>query len=103
MPSDRDHTVYTSRSKKSKYFGDKMENLEDVALHLQRFTSFDYAFFISMLFLCIFIGLYFGFVKKREASAEMEYLMGGRKMSVFPISLSLIARFNSKKFNSTMS
>lgn len=46
-----------------------------------------------MLFLCILIGLYFGFVKKRESSAEMDYLMGGRTMSVFPISLSLIARW----------
>lgn len=69
-----------------------MENLEEVALHLQRFSTYDYMFFIFMLFLCILIGLYFGFFKKREASAEVEYLMGGKKMSVFPISLSLIAR-----------
>lgn len=69
-----------------------MENLENVALHLQRFSGFDYVFFLFMLFLCILIGLYFGFVKKKEASAEAEYLMGGRKMGVFPISLSLIAR-----------
>lgn len=75
-----------------KYFVDKMESLEDVALHLQRFTSYDYVFFAFMLFLCILIGIYFGFVKKKEASAESEYLMGGRKMGVFPISLSLIAR-----------
>lgn len=75
-----------------KYFGDKMENLENVALQLQRFTSYDYVFFVFMLFLCILIGVYFGFFEKREASAEMEYLMGGKKMSVFPISLSLIAR-----------
>lgn len=69
-----------------------MDNLEVVALHLQRFTPYDYVFFIAMLFLCILIGLYFGFVKKRESSAEIDYLMGGRTMSVFPISLSLIAR-----------
>ena len=69
-----------------------MENLETVALHLQRFSVYDYVFFVFMLFLCILIGLYFGFVKKRVASAESEYLMGGRKMGVFPISLSLIAR-----------
>jgi solute carrier family 5 (sodium-coupled monocarboxylate transporter), member 8/12 len=69
-----------------------MENLENVAMHLQRFSGFDYVFFLSMLFLCILIGIYFGFVKKKEASAEAEYLMGGRKMGVFPISLSLIAR-----------
>lgn len=70
-----------------------MESLDDVSLHLQRFGFVDYMFFIFMLFLCILIGLYFGFYKKREASAEMEYLMGGRQMSVFPISLSLIARY----------
>lgn len=69
-----------------------MENLENVALALQRFSVSDYVFFLFMLFLCILIGLYFGFVKKKEASASDEYLMGGRKMSVFPISLSLIAR-----------
>lgn len=71
-----------------------MESLDDVSLHLQRFGFVDYMFFIFMLFLCILIGLYFGFYKKREASAEMEYLMGGRQMSVFPISLSLIARYS---------
>ena len=75
-----------------KYFGDKMENLENVALQLQRFTPYDYVFFISMLFLCILIGVYFGFFQKRKASAEMEYLMGGKTMGIFPISLSLIAR-----------
>lgn len=69
-----------------------MDNLENVALQLQRFSGFDYLFFLFMLFLCILIGLYFGFVKKKEAGAEAEYLMGGRTMSVFPISLSLIAR-----------
>lgn len=36
-----------------------MENLESVALHLQRFSIFDYLFFISMLFLCILIGIKF--------------------------------------------
>jgi Na+/proline symporter len=71
----------------------EMESLEGVALSLQRFSFFDYVFFIFMLFLCILIGLYFGFVKKSSSSsAEMNYLMGGRKMGVFPISLSLIAR-----------
>lgn len=84
--------IIRGREREEKNFGDKMENLESVALHLQRFSIFDYLFFVSMLFLCILIGMYFGFCKKRESSAEMDYLMGGKKMSVFPISLSLIAR-----------
>jgi solute carrier family 5 (sodium-coupled monocarboxylate transporter), member 8/12 len=70
-----------------------MEKLEDVALHLQRFSWPDYVFFSFMLFLCILIGLYFGFIKKREANAEAEYLVGNRSMHFFPISLSLIARY----------
>jgi solute carrier family 5 (sodium-coupled monocarboxylate transporter), member 8/12 len=59
---------------------ENLKNIDDVAKHLQRFTFPDYIFFVSMLFLCILIGIYFGFYKKRQASAESEYLMGGRKM-----------------------
>ncbi|KAL7040119.1 hypothetical protein ACKWTF_000279 [Chironomus riparius] len=70
-----------------------MENLEDVALHLQRFSWPDYALFSFMLFLCILIGLYFGFIKPHTADAESEYLVGNRSMHFFPISLSLIASF----------
>lgn len=70
-----------------------MEKLEDVALHLQRFAWPDYVFFSFMLFLCILIGLYFGFVKKHDANAAAEYLVGSRSMHFFPISLSLIARY----------
>lgn len=73
-----------------------MENLEDVALHLQRFSWPDYALFSFMLFLCILIGLYFGFFKKHTADAESEYLVGNRSMHFFPISLSLIARYRQR-------
>lgn len=73
-----------------------MENLDDVALHLQRFSWPDYVFFCFMLFLCILIGLYFGFVKKHDSNAAAEYLVGNRSMHFFPISLSLIARYEEK-------
>lgn len=78
-----------------------MENLEDVALHLQRFSWPDYGLFSFMLFLCILIGLYFGFVKHHTDDTEAEYLVGNRSMHFFPISLSLIARFvvSNKKLN----
>jgi sodium-coupled monocarboxylate transporter 8/12 len=59
-----------------------MENLEDIARHLQRFNISDYALFILMLLLCVFIGIYFGFVEKRTTDAESNYLMGGRNMMV---------------------
>lgn len=69
-----------------------MESIEDHALHLQRFVWQDYLLFVIMLMVCVVIGIYFGFVKKKQASAELEYLMGGRSMLIFPIALSLIAR-----------
>lgn len=68
-----------------------MTELVDVMLHLQRFSWPDYLVFVSMLFLCICIGIYFGFIEK--SSSESDYLMGGRTMLIFPIALSLIARY----------
>lgn len=70
-----------------------MKSIEDHALHLQQFVWQDYLLFVMMLMVCVVIGIYFGFVKtKRRGSAEIEYLMGGRSMLIFPIALSLIAR-----------
>lgn len=69
--------------------------LEDVMVHLQKFSWPDYLVFIIMLLLCIFIGIYFGFIQKTSTSNsnETEYLMGGRNMLILPIALSLIARY----------
>lgn len=69
-----------------------MSELEDIVEHMRRFAWPDYLVFVLMLFLCIMIGVYFGFVQ-RKPNTESEYLMGGRTMLVFPIALSLIARF----------
>ncbi|XP_029719933.1 sodium-coupled monocarboxylate transporter 1 [Aedes albopictus] len=69
-----------------------MGQLEDIVEHMRRFSWPDYLVFVSMLFLCILIGIYFGFMQ-RKPSTESEYLMGGRTMLVFPIALSLIASF----------
>uniref|UniRef100_A0A182MHY7 Sodium-dependent multivitamin transporter n=1 Tax=Anopheles culicifacies TaxID=139723 RepID=A0A182MHY7_9DIPT len=66
--------------------------LEDIVEHMRRFAWPDYLVFVSMLLLCILIGVYFGFVQ-RKPNTESEYLMGGRTMLVFPIALSLIASF----------
>lgn len=68
-----------------------MTELQDVIEHLQRFSWPDYFVFILMLFFCVLIGIYFGFMKK--SLNEADYLMGGRNMMIFPISLSLIARY----------
>lgn len=68
-----------------------MQDVSDVIVHLQRFSLSDYMVFMCMLLLCIFIGIYFGFVEKKN-STEDEYLVGNRNMRVFPIALSLVAR-----------
>ena len=66
-------------------------DLNDIILHMQHFSWADYLLFIFMLVLCILIGIYFGFMHK--SNTEAEYLMGGRNMLVFPVALSLIARY----------
>lgn len=61
--------------------------------------------FVFMLVVCAGIGVYFGFVEKRKKNGQKErdiedrrgsealdYLVGGRKMKVIPVSLSLVAR-----------
>lgn len=68
-----------------------MAEIDDILVHLQRFSWPDYLVFIAMFVLCIFIGIYFGFLKK--AVSEDDYLVGGRNMSTFPIALSLVASF----------
>lgn len=68
-----------------------MVTVEEIGLELQHFSAPDYLVFLLMLIVCAGIGIYFGFVQK-AASAE-DYLVGGRKMTVIPISLSLIARY----------
>lgn len=67
-----------------------MMDIEELILLTQKFSLFDYFMFVIMLFLCILIGIYFGFM--RNNNTESDYLMGGRTMSVIPIALSLVAR-----------
>lgn len=68
-----------------------MQDVNDVIVHLQRFSWSDYLVFVLMLLLCICIGIYFGFVEKKN-NTEDEYLVGDRNMQIFPIALSLVAR-----------
>ncbi|XP_065354831.1 sodium-coupled monocarboxylate transporter 1 [Calliphora vicina] len=68
-----------------------MTDIDNIIAELQRFRWPDYVVFVAMFVLCIFIGIYFGFMKK--STAESEYLMGGRNMLVVPIALSLVASF----------
>ncbi|GBP88682.1 Sodium-coupled monocarboxylate transporter 1 [Eumeta japonica] len=44
-----------------------------------------------MLAICGCVGIYFGFVKKQKSAQQ--YLMGGRNMSLMPVTFSLVARY----------
>lgn len=51
----------------------------------------DYLVFCLMLALSAVIGIYYGcFGKKQKTTGE--YLMGSKKMSSFPVAMSLVAR-----------
>ncbi|XP_059617498.1 sodium-coupled monocarboxylate transporter 1-like [Phlebotomus argentipes] len=56
-----------------------------------RFTFWDYGLFVAMLGVSALIGVYFGFITKKKQDNTEEYLLGGKKMSIFPVSCSLIA------------
>ncbi|GAB0095301.1 sodium-coupled monocarboxylate transporter 1 [Sergentomyia squamirostris] len=59
--------------------------------HILRFGIWDYGLFIGMLAISALIGVYFGFMSKKKQDNTEEYLLGGKKMSIFPVSCSLIA------------
>lgn len=56
------------------------------------FTGIDYCVFITILVSSLAIGVYFGFFSKELKTAE-DYLVGGHKMKVIPVAISLMARY----------
>lgn len=74
-----------------------MENVSSLKSSLQKFGWQDYSVFVLMLISCSFVGVYFGYKDKRKRSRNddrgvLDYLVGGRKMKVFPVAMSLVAR-----------
>lgn len=57
----------------------------------ERFDVLDYCVFGGMLSLSALIGVYFAFCAKQKQNTTKEYLMGGKKMGIFPMSMSLVA------------
>ncbi|XP_026316074.1 sodium-coupled monocarboxylate transporter 1-like isoform X2 [Hyposmocoma kahamanoa] len=57
------------------------------------FDWLDYLVFGMMLFLSVLIGVYYAFFAKQKQNTTAEYLMGGKTMGMFPISMSLIASY----------
>lgn len=66
------------------------------------FDWVDYTVFGAMLVLSVLIGVYFAILAKDKQASSAEYLMGGRSMGIFPISMSLIARYIVKLFVEVM-
>lgn len=55
------------------------------------FSTEDYSVFVVMLSISAGIGIYFGFFQGKKNQTTEDYLLGGRKMKIFPIAVSLIA------------
>ncbi|KAI5632424.1 sodium:solute symporter family domain-containing protein [Phthorimaea operculella] len=57
------------------------------------FDWLDYLVFGVMLLISALIGIYFAFFASKKQNTTTEYLMGGKTMGMFPISMSLIASY----------
>lgn len=55
------------------------------------FSTIDYVLFATMMFLSFLIGLYYGFIRKEKQNTTAEYLLGSKKMKVWPTAISLTA------------
>jgi sodium-coupled monocarboxylate transporter 8/12 len=55
------------------------------------FSSVDYVLFAMMMLLSFLIGLYYGFFAKRKQNTTAEYLLGSKKLKVWPTAISLTA------------
>ncbi|XP_046397337.1 sodium-coupled monocarboxylate transporter 1-like [Ischnura elegans] len=58
---------------------------------VKKFSPVDYAVFCTMLGMSATIGIYFAFCARQKQNTTSEYLMGGKKMGIIPVSLSLVA------------
>lgn len=53
-------------------------------------TGYDYGTSIALLTVSALIGVYHGFIAKQKQDTPSEYLLGGKSIGLFPISISLI-------------
>lgn len=57
----------------------------------KRFTWIDYLLFALTLLLSSLVGIYHAW--RGASSSTNDYLMGGKKMPIFPVAMSLAARY----------
>ncbi|XP_076162293.1 sodium-dependent multivitamin transporter isoform X8 [Ptiloglossa arizonensis] len=65
----------------------------DASSARRSFEPIDCAVFAGMLAISAIVGVYQAYKSRKNTDAVGEYLMGGRNMSIFPISMSLIASY----------
>uniref|UniRef100_A0A182PQR3 Sodium-coupled monocarboxylate transporter 1 n=1 Tax=Anopheles epiroticus TaxID=199890 RepID=A0A182PQR3_9DIPT len=75
--------------------------IDSIGRSLQHFDWPDYVVFVWMLVVCIMIGILFGYrnhVKRKSQHQQdvngteaQDYLVGGRRMKIFPVAVSLVA------------
>lgn len=79
-------------------------DVEEHGQSLRLFGVADYAVFVAMLACSSLVGLYFGYkdhkkkIRHKKSGTDTnvdDYLVGGRKMKVVPIALSLVASYAS--------
>jgi Na+/proline symporter len=58
----------------------------------KQFDAIDIVVFTGMLGISAVVGIYQAYKSRKNPNAVKEYLVGGQNMSIFPISMSLIAR-----------
>ncbi|CAH1108786.1 unnamed protein product [Psylliodes chrysocephalus] len=68
---------------------EKIPAVTEIGISMQRFGWVDYITFMSMLGICLLVGMYFALYKKSETAQD--YLVGSRSMGVIPIAMSLLA------------
>lgn len=95
---------FLSQSQYSLSRAQEIMDILGVRNSLMHFSWPDYLVFLVMLLSCSIIGVYFGWQdhkkhqnhkrnRRRRGSEALDYLVGGRKMSVFPVAMSLVARY----------
>ena len=80
----------------------KMETTEEPSVIVNRlvkietpsFSPWDYVVFAMVLVISAGIGVFFGVVGKKKKTTK-DFLMAGKSMGIFPVSLSLLASFMS--------
>ncbi|XP_059471470.1 sodium-coupled monocarboxylate transporter 2-like [Neocloeon triangulifer] len=64
-----------------------------IAGAVKTFSVLDYFVFCTLMLTSGAIGVYFAFFAKQKQNTTKEYLMGGKNMGLFPITMSLVASY----------